>query len=241
MASRRTFLLGAAAQARSLNAAVLISANAEWREVRKYFASAMPEKSPYGEWFEQTVAGHRVLFFHGGWGKIDAAGSTQFVVDRWSPPLLFNLGTCGGFRKRVERLAILLIEKTVVYDLYEQMSDPKETIEQYTTKIDLSWLRIPAGTKRATLASGDRDVLAADVEGLASQYGAIAADWESGAIARVAARNRKRLVILRGVTDLVGSEGGEAYGNVSLFEKNTAIVMKNLLDALPQWLVAAGA
>ena len=142
---------------------------------------------------------------------------------------------------REERLAVLLIEKTVVYDLLEQMTDPKETIEQYTTKIDLGWLQPPGGAVRATLASGDRDVLAGDVEELASRYGAVAADWESGAIARVASRNGKRLIILRGVTDLVGRDGGEAYGNVALFEKNTAVVMKKLLDALPQWLAGAGA
>ena len=39
----------------------------------------------------------------------------------------------------------------------------------------------------------------------------MALDWESGAIAWVAARNQTRCLILRGVTDLVGEAGDEAY------------------------------
>src|SRR5579863_4951806 len=60
-------------------AAVLISANAEWRAVKPLFAVAQIETSPYGEYFFADIGGERVLFFHGGWGKVAAAGSTQYV------------------------------------------------------------------------------------------------------------------------------------------------------------------
>jgi adenosylhomocysteine nucleosidase len=241
-ATRRVFLLGALAPEAALRFAVLISANAEWKPVRGFYSRAAPEKSPYGEYFFQDVGGQRVLFFHGGWGKIDAAGSTQYVIDRWKPEVLFNLGTCGGFAGRIGRFEVVVGERTVVYDIVEQMGDAGEAIRDYTTAIDLSWIRgaLPSGVRKGTLVSADRDVLAGDVEQLASRYGAAAADWESGAIARVAARNGKRLVILRGVTDLVSAEGGEAYGNEALFEKNTAIVMRSLLESLPGWLRRAG-
>jgi nucleoside phosphorylase len=62
-----------------------------------------------------------VLFFWGGWGKIAAAGSTQYVIDRWRPQLLVNLGTCGGFDGAIERDMVVLAIKTVVYDIVEQM------------------------------------------------------------------------------------------------------------------------
>jgi adenosylhomocysteine nucleosidase len=64
----------------------------------------------------------------------------------------------------------------------------------------------------------------------------VAADWESGAIAWVAKRNGVHCLILRGVTDLVSVGGGEAYGNIGLFLKNTKSVMKTLIDQLPAWL-----
>ena len=43
-------------------------------------------------------------------------------------------------------------------------------------------------------------------------------------------------LILRGVTDLVGEDGGEAYGNIELFRERTKTVMRELFRQLPGWL-----
>jgi len=71
---------------------------------------------------------------------------------------------------------------------------------------------------------------------LIEKYDAVAADWESGAIAWVAKKNNVRVLILRGVTDLVGCDGGEAYGNIELFRERTKTVMRELFRQLPEWL-----
>ncbi len=177
------------------------------------------------------------MFFQGGWGKIAAAASTQYVIDRWRPRLLVNLGTCGGFEGRIERGTILLVEKTIVYDITEQMGDAQGAIDHYTTDIDLSWLRqpYPLAVRRSLLVSGDRDLLVEDVPRLAARYGAVAGDWESGAIAWAAARSHTPLLILRGVTDLVGASGGEAYGDLALFEQAAEEVLARLVQSLPGW------
>jgi adenosylhomocysteine nucleosidase len=224
---------------------VLISANAEWRALRARLPDVAGQESPFGEWFSAIVpgdaAGEKVLFLHGGWGKIAAAASTQYVIDRWSPALLINLGTCGGFEGQVDRGTIILAERTLVYDIIEQMGDPDEHIAHYATELDLGWLgdESPQSVRRALLVSADRDLLTQDVSMLRARYNAIAADWESGAIAWVAARNGVRCLILRGVTDLVGSDAGEAYGNLPLYEQETAAVIGSLLDALPAWIAQA--
>ncbi|MBN2548695.1 MAG: hypothetical protein JXB15_06040 [Anaerolineales bacterium] len=217
---------------------VIISADAEWRAARPLFPQAVINASPYGEWLAAEIAARPVIFFHGGWGKISAAASAQYALDAWKPDLLVNLGTCGGFEGQIERGEIILVEKTIVYDIIEQMGDPQEHIAHYTTHIDLSWLGLPYPTpvRRALLVSGDRDLLIEDIPNLKSLYGAAAGDWESGAIAFVASRNRTRLLILRGVTDLVGASGGEAYGNIELFREATSRIMKQLIEWLPAWL-----
>ena len=225
---------------------VIVSANAEWRVVCALFPGAELAPSPYGQRFVAAldVDGHqeRVLFFHGGWGKIAAAASTQYVIDRWSPALLINLGTCGGFEGEIEKGTIILVERTVVYDIVEQMGDPDAAIAHYTTDIDLSWLSepYPQDVRRTLLVSGDRDLLVRDIPRLKAQFGAVAGDWESGAIAWVAARNHTRCLILRGVTDLVGRSGGEAYeGNKHVFVESATEVIKHLLRALPAWIAKA--
>jgi len=196
--------------------------------------------SPFGEYFTAQMESLLYLFFQGGWGKIAAAASTQFVIDRWKPKLLINLGTCGGFDGQIERGEILLVEKTIVYDIIEQMGDAQQAIEHYTTEIDLSWLGepFPLAVRRSLLVSGDRDLLSKDVPDLAARYGAVAGDWESAAIAWTAARNQTPVLILRGVTDLVGNLGGEAYGNLTLFEAAAGEVLGKLIEALPGWKIA---
>lgn len=221
---------------------VVVSAHSEWRIVREAYAANPVNTGPFGEWFETTCRCQPVVFLHGGWGKIAAAASAQWALQRWQPGLIINLGTCGGIAGRVERGAILLATETLVYDIIEQMGDPQAAIDHYATRMDLSWLRepLPMPVLSVRLVSADRDIIADEVGRLYEQYGALAADWESGAIAWVCDRNRVRCLILRGVSDLVSEDGGEAYGNLGVFHDGTRLVMQSLLAALPGWLACAG-
>jgi len=228
-----------------IDVVVLISADAEWKPVREYFARFKPGTTPYGEFFLSEIqAGDRkksAVYFHGGWGKISAAASTQYAIDRWHPLLLINCGTCGGFEGAVRVNDVLLVQKTVVYDIVEQMGDPEAALKYYSTIIDLAWLTKPYPTPvvGSILVSADRDLLVEDIPRLKKQFGAVAADWESGAIAYAAGKNQTPCLILRAVSDIVGARGGEAYGDLKLFEKRTAQIMKNFLDILPAWIKAA--
>jgi adenosylhomocysteine nucleosidase len=217
---------------------VLISANAEWRSVKPLFPQATIHMSPLGEWLDTEI----FTFFHGGWGKISAAATTQYVIEHFQPDLLINLGTCGGFEGRIETGTIILVEKTIVYDIIEQMGDADEAIGYYSTEIDLSWLdpRGLPGVSRGLLVSADRDIVVSDIPMLIEKYDAVAADWESGAIAWVANKNHVRCLILRGVTDLVGAGGGEAYGKLELFQQRTDEIMQRLVGQLDNWIQAAG-
>jgi adenosylhomocysteine nucleosidase len=228
---------------------VLISANSEWGAVKKILAPAEVQSTRLGEYIDRIpeagTHGTAIRFFHGGWGKISAATTAQFAIDHWQPDLLINLGTCGGFEGCIARGTIILVTRTIVYDIIEQMSNPDEAVAHYSTEIDLSWLtdeewltiddgRSPVA--RGLLVSADRDIVPSDIPMLVEKYGAVAADWESGAIAWVAKRNAVRCLILRGVTDLVSASGGEAYGNIDLFHENTKKVMKTMIDQLPGWM-----
>jgi adenosylhomocysteine nucleosidase len=217
---------------------IIVSADGEWGAVKKLFPTENYQNSPYGEFTNMTLDTRHLTLFHGGWGKISAAATAQYVIDQFKPDLLVNLGTCGGFEGRIERETIILVEKTIIYDILEQMTDGSEEIAFYTTKVDLSWLPrvLPFPVQRGLLVSGDRDIVAQDIPMLVQKYQAVAADWESGAIAWVAKRNGVRTLILRGVTDLVATSGGEAYGAYELFLQRTGQIMKKLFDQLPRWL-----
>jgi adenosylhomocysteine nucleosidase len=215
---------------------VIISANTEWSSIRKILKPANVSVSPYGEYIVVNVSGEPVLLFHGGWGKISAAASTEYAIATWQPQVLINLGTCGGIAGRVNTGDKLLVTRTLAHDIQEAIADPDEAILEYTTDIDTAWLGedFPVAVRRSLLVSGDRDLVPSGVPDLVDRFGAIAADWESAAIAYVARRRGTRLLILRAVSDLVdGARGeGEAIGNLPLYQERCDAVMQSLLDDL---------
>ncbi len=231
-------------QSKKVNIVVLVCANSEWQATTDYFPAAQIHTAPVGKWFEPItlVNGEDIspVFLQTGWGKIAAAAGTQYVLDRWQPDLLVNLGTCGGFAGDVEREAIILGTGALVYDIVNQIGDFQTAIDHYTTALDLSWLPqpYPYPVTPAMIVSGDRDLIPAELPMLREKYGAIAGDWESGAVAYVAARHNVDLLILRGVSDLVSETSGEAYGNHKAYKQVTRHIMHTLLDQLPDWLAA---
>ncbi len=221
-----------------MKTAVIVSANGEWAAVRSLFPEAQAGNTPFGERMELKVQDRPLTLFQGGWGKVSAAASAQYVIDHYQPDLLVNLGTCGGLAGRIEQGTIILVERTIIYDIIEQMTDSREAIEHYSSMLDLEWLpRVaPTPVLRGQLVSADRDIRSEDIPELISQYDAVAADWESGAIAWVAARNHQRLLILRAVSDVVGDGGGEVYGEYELFRTRAKEIMRSLVEILPKWL-----
>lgn len=217
---------------------VLISAIAEWNAVKPLFPDAKMRRFPFGECFDMMIQDEHISFFHSGWGKIASAGSMQYVIDNYSPDLVVNLGTCGGFEGAVNQGDIILVDKTYVYDIVELMGD-LDIVSYYASSLDLIWLAEPHPfpIRRGMIASADSDLPPEKIPLLKSQ-GAIAADWESAALAWVAQRNNARLLILRGVSDMVTEEGGEAYNNIEMFNERAKGIMEQLIDQLPEWLNA---
>ena len=83
---------------------VLISADAEWRALGQLVPHREPVHSPFGDWFQVSInvdgREEPVIFFHGGWGKIAAAASTQYVIDQWSAQPDSQPGNLWWIRRR---------------------------------------------------------------------------------------------------------------------------------------------
>jgi adenosylhomocysteine nucleosidase len=219
-----------------MKTSVIISAIAEWIAVKEMYPQLKIAQSPYGETADLHLKGWDLKLYHGGWGKISSAGAIQYIIDHDKPDLIVNLGTCGGFEGVVELGDVILVERTYVYDIVELMGD-LNILELYASTLDLNWLPDPQPhpTRRGLIASADGDLPPEKIAHLKSK-GAIAGDWESGALAWVANRNHARLLILRGVSDLVSEHAGEVYDNLSIFEERAKGVMKILFNQLPDWL-----
>ncbi|MBM9502382.1 5'-methylthioadenosine/S-adenosylhomocysteine nucleosidase [Leptospira sp. 201903071] len=217
---------------------ILIASDYEWEYTKKYFSISAANSTPLGEWFCQSFLEVPVTFFHTGWGKISAAASTQYVIDLFRPEFLINIGTCGGFQGRIEKNDLVLATKTITYDIFEKISDPKTAIEYYISETD--WRILPETFakrfKREAIASGDSDIDPKDIKGFIEKYDVSVADWESSAIAFVAKKNRRRILILRGVSDLVSETSGEVYGSEENFFLGVRAVLDKIIPILPEMI-----
>lgn len=210
---------------------VVISANAEWKALK--LDDKHVSDTPHGEWLTHKFGDRDVIFFHGGYGKVAAAASTQYAIERWHPRLIVNLGTCGGFGGERRVGDIVLVSRTVIYDIVEQMGDAEETIRDYASDIDTA--RWPARLRDKVIvgpiASGDRDLIPADLPALGAKYHASVGDWESGAIAWTARKNKTPVLILRAVTDIVDAQGNDpTYGDHDAWAKQSVIAMAALVE-----------
>jgi len=221
---------------------IIFSANAEWQAAKTFYSDPPVQKTPFGEFFALQVKNTNRIYLQGGWGKISAAASLQYGLLRWSPELVINIGTCGGFEGRVESGTILLVDQTCVYDIIEQMGDPQEALDYYSVNLDLNWLKTPypQAVKRCMLLSADRDIIPEEIPRLIEKFGGIAADWESGAIAWVCQQNAVRCLILRGVSDIVGTIKSQAYGELGFFQQASQKIVHEILAYLDKWIVCSG-
>jgi len=217
---------------------IIISAGAEWQCISPLISDGSEIKTPYPHCLTTSIENTPVVFLHSGWGKVASAGATQYAIDRWTPKLLINLGTCGGLDGQVSLGEIILASETVIYDIIEGMSDYHMAINRYRCLAHLDWLGddLPIKVRKARLLSADRDIRPQDVQMMIDDFDGISGDWESGAFAWVADKNKVDWLILRGVTDLVSPNQGEALGNVSLWQQRTGPVMEKLYANLP-WLI----
>lgn len=214
---------------------ILVSANGEWDAVVSILQPSVLQQSHLGAYFTIDLAGQPCLFFHSGWGKIATAASTQFVIDQYHPELIINIGTCGGFSGFSQVGETLLVTETVIYDIFERMTDPIAALNHYSTRNDTSWIKrpLPAGTRRARIASADQDIDFKAFDLLTKTLQADGADWETGAFAWVAARNHVPWLGLRGVSDLVTPRSSETDNDVDLWHSRLDQLMRNILADLP--------
>jgi len=225
---------------------VLICADDEWKVLKEIVQLDEIKPSPFGEWFIQGIivkdAEVPLIFFQTGCGKIPAAAATQYALDVWRPKLVINLGTCGGFEGSVKKGDILIAHRTVVYDIHERSGRQNEQVAKYATDLDLSWLGepYPLNAVPAIFASADQDLDQKNVGPLNKEHRAVAADWESGAIAYVAwKKNNTKCLIVRGVSDIVGKGGSEIYETPNKFVESVKQIIPRLLKALPAWVSKA--
>ncbi|EMY68374.1 5'-methylthioadenosine/S-adenosylhomocysteine nucleosidase family protein [Leptospira vanthielii] len=124
-----------------------------------------------------------------------------------------------------------MAKTTFVYDIIEKIDNAQSAIDNYKTEIQIDpSIKFPKDIVLSNIISADQDLDPSKINKLSKSYNASAADWESASIARICHKNNIQVIILRGISDIVTSNGSIVYKNQKLFEKNSNIIMKKTLE-----------
>ncbi len=155
-----------------------------------------------------TIEGHKAIIIISGIGKVNAALSTQLLIDKYSPSFILNFGTCGGMNNSVKVLNYYAVEKCCQFDFDLSKLDnvPIGYIQDYDTvhfTLETKGLEF---LKKSALASADHFIyLDSDVDIINKQVNCSLGDMEGGAIAQVCTSNSTPLYMIKGISDVHGN------------------------------------
>ena len=196
---------------------------------------------------EQVVAGKK--FYIGelfdkasiigiaGIGKVNAAFTTQLLIDKFAPKCIINFGVAGGKENSGLNMGDFVLLKQICqydFDLSEIDDVSIGYMQDYDTVYYKTAFELYTGNKFAlcTGASGDRFTNNPYFLNIIKELGAQVVDMESGAIAQVCVANNVHLIAVKLISDVDGKEGSifdQYEGNVVTLSAQFPLVLKEVV------------
>ncbi len=185
------------------------------------------------KFYEGNFNNNKVIFAIAGIGKVNAAITTILLIEHFNPYLIINTGIAGGYQKDLKPLDIVVADKVVYADVdmtcqaagaykYGQIEGFDEYFKPNFEMIN------EIEYKFGTILSGDQFVYDYDkTNDLVKQrfpiYEVIAFDMESAAVAQVCTINKTKYVIIRAISDIIGSTDAFDYNYFSIEAANKVL------------------
>ncbi len=186
---------------------IVVALNSEAKKFCEQIENKIITKIADKPAFLGNICGKDIILAISGIGKVNAALTTQAIIDKFSPEYIINFGTAGGTNNTAEHKKYYLIDKCCQFDfdLYALDGVPIGYIQDYdgiffkcsTDKIDF----LPIGN----IASADRFNDDIKDNATINTMPCNLRDMEGGAIGQVCTANSVKLVMIKGVTDIYGS------------------------------------
>ncbi|MBR2714899.1 MAG: 5'-methylthioadenosine/adenosylhomocysteine nucleosidase [Ruminococcus sp.] len=164
-----------------------------------------------------TINGKEVVMTECGIGKVNAAMSTQVMIDKYNPSLIINSGIAGSVSRKLKIGDIVISDDCVQHDFDgTQMGDPKGLIQYNDEKridipadkeIAMKLFESCKGLENTNILMGriaTGDIFVADKamrQAIADEFSALACEMEGGAVAQVCYRNDVPFSVLRCISD----------------------------------------
>lgn len=188
-----------------------------------------------------TVKTNTVIIAVSGVGKVNAASTTQRLIDKYSPDLVINTGVAGGIAKDISLGETVIASYLTYHDF-----DPLELFERYPPfskhftcdkrLIELAEKACDSiGAKHRTgvIVSGDcfvNDIIIKET--IQNRFGAECTEMEGAAIAHTCMLNNVPFVIIRAVCDFADSSADMINSFETQAADNAAAITEYIINNL---------
>ena len=182
---------------------ISIAAKKEWEATLNYFgiANAECKKYPFGEYVKKVIDNQEIIIFLGGVRKMNAAASTQYMIDHFNLNKIIVAGTCAGIDDKYKVLDVFIPNKAVQYDCTVKETEPLIK-DSFTVLNDFENELILTGT----IGTADKPVVMWKDYLELKENNITIADTESAAIAYICKANNVECIIIKGISDFSTNE-----------------------------------
>ena len=196
--------------------------------------------------YEGKIDKSNVVLVQSGIGKVNAARTTQILIDNIKVDYIFNIGVAGGIDESLSVGDIVIGEKLVQHDFdvtpfgYKKgfIPDVGDFIDadSYLVNIANSVLSKDKdiGVKHGVIASGDIFCTESWMsQKIHTKFNAIAVEMEGASIAQVCYLNHIPFLILRSISD-VPNNNNNVVTYEEFLEHSTKVIAKGMKDILKE-------
>ena len=161
--------------------------------------------------YKCSLFNKELVLVESGVGKVNAARTTQILIDKMNPKYIFNVGVAGSISEKVNVMDIVLASRLVQHDFditsfnHEKGYIPNVGIYMNTDKylLDIcSSVNIDVNTHIGTIASGDIFVTDKAMSSkINNKFDALAVEMEGASIAQVCTLSKVPYLVIRSISD----------------------------------------
>lgn len=178
--------------------------------------------------FKTNINNNEVYAIKSGWGLIDAAMTTQYLITKYNVEIVLNFGVTGALDQSLKVSDLFYVSKCINFDFdvsciddvkKHQYEDLKDEFIPLDSKLIEILKSIDPNIKEATDASGDIFVEDKNDKLLRYEAGCNICDMEIAAIARVCLLNNVKCLSIKSISDEFDGDGSDFDENVRLASK----------------------
>lgn len=198
---------------------IIFALNEELNELKKYFEIEKSYNIFDLTFYETHMNNIQIVLVESGIGKVNAARTTQILIDNIKVDYIFNVGVAGGIDPSLKVGDIIIGEKLVQHDFdFTPLNYVKGEIPNVGTFIDSDEYLIKLAeksineAKKGIIASGDIFVTEPKMsDKINKKFNALCVEMEGASIAQVCYLCHIPFLIIRSISDVPNNDNAVTY------------------------------